>query len=146
MAKVYICNYAGYDYSSAREFGKLVPVTKGTVNIFKKDRLAYEISEALKEFNPREDFLLFGGNIVINVIAVTLLLSKHNEVACLVYGAKKGDYVPMTIPRSWPNLSEEFESAIDYGDEEPQPSHADFGHWNSEPEPVLFNHKKLKRR
>lgn len=106
-SKVYIVNYAGYDYSAAMKYGKLVPVTKGTVEIFKEHRMAYDIKQALVDFDPNKDYLLFSGSSIINVVASSIILAKFESYKCLIYGAKRGDYVERTIYRVWPDLLED---------------------------------------
>jgi hypothetical protein len=108
-SKVYICNYAGYDYSPARTYGRLTKITEGTVNVFKVERLAHDIKKALRSFRSDKDYLLFGGNIVINVLAVTEILSRSDKVKCLLYGAKRNDYVEIDIKSEWPDIDEESE-------------------------------------
>lgn len=138
MSNVYICNYAGYDYAAARKYGKLKSVTKGTVNIFKINRLAFDVKQALDEFDPEEDYLLFGGNILINVIAVNEILSRSETVKCLIYGAKKQDYVELIIRKNWPSFAEDDEEIIDLSGD------VDSGY--EPPKPELLNHTLSKRR
>lgn len=137
MSNVYICNYAGYDYAEARKYGKLKSVTKGTVNIFKINRLAFDIKQALEDFDPKEDFLLFGGNILINVIAVNEILQRADSVKCLIYGAKKQDYVELVVRRRWPEASDEDDEEIDLGE---------INNGYTPPQPDLLIHSLPKQR
>lgn len=111
-SKVYIVNYAGYDYSAAAKYGKLVPVTKGTIDIFKEQRLAYDIKQALADFDPDKDYLLFSGSNVINVVASSILLARFFEYKCLIYGAKRGDYVERVMRRDWPDMLDDEDSQV----------------------------------
>ena len=121
--RVFIVNYAGYDYSAAMKYGKLVPVTRGTVDIFKDRRMAYDITQALEDFDPETDYLLFSGSSFINVVASGILLSRFPKYKCLIYGAKRGDYVEREVLREWPVMLEE-------SDDNPQQSIQDTN-WNN---------------
>ncbi len=98
---VYISNYHPYDFSLAKEYGKLVPVTKGSVNIFKLEDLQKDVENALNKFDNKKDYLLLVGNLVVNILCVTYILSKFPFVRCLIYGAKKHDYTCVTIKRDF---------------------------------------------
>ena len=139
MSTVYIVNYAGqFDFKPAQKFGKLKAITKGKVNIFDASRLAPDVCNELKDFNAKEDFLLFCGSTIINVIATIEVLKKSNYVKVLVYGTRDGDYVPVTINRDWDKSLEDVvaESIINGNS---------FDDRDSPKQPELFHHTLGKK-
>lgn len=97
MAKVYILNKAGHDYSNANQYGELIAVVSGNMNVFRPDRSLYAIKEKLENFDPDNDFLLLSGNTFGNALAVMFIMNhlkdKVKRVNLLVYDAKNVEYL-----------------------------------------------------
>ena len=102
MAKVFIVNKAGHDFSSAESFGELVPVTTGNINVFRPDRDLFRIQEVLFDFDPQEDYLLLSGNVFANAMAVACIYYKYpyENLSFLVYDAKNNKYLKHTLTRN----------------------------------------------
>ncbi len=95
MAKVFIVNRAGHDFSSAEVFGELISITTGNINVFRPDRDLFKIQEVLKDFDPTKDYLLLSGNMFANAMAVAFILM-HNDtdkITFLVFDAKNNTYL-----------------------------------------------------
>lgn len=102
MPKVFIVNRAGHDFSKAKEFGTLVPVTSGNINVFRPDRDLYKIQRALDDFDYTQDFLLLSGNVLANALSVARLVNCLGEEALwninlLIYDAKHQRYMKHTL-------------------------------------------------
>ena len=93
MAKVYIINHSGHDFSAAEKFGELVVMTRGTVDKFR-------LTEMLRIFTPfieestKGDFILQSGPSVIACIACSAFAAKHGRLNLLIWRAdrEKGDH------------------------------------------------------
>jgi hypothetical protein len=95
MSKVYIANDPGtLDFSGAKQFGELVFITKGTVDIFNPDRLMRDIHIKLKDWDA-EDYLLLSGSIVISFLTALMLQTKN--VRLLIFDSKSRKYVCRTL-------------------------------------------------
>lgn len=96
MAKVFIVNDSGHDFSSAKTRGQLVVLSTGKVNVFATDRLLKELEEGLKDSGP-DDYLLPAGNSVASCLAYSVLLVKHQKVNLLIYSFKNFEYEIRTV-------------------------------------------------
>jgi len=96
-SKVYILNKAGHDYSGAQQWGELVAVVSGNMNVFRPDRSLFTIKEKLEKFDPEKDYLLLSGNTFGNVLSVMyimhLLKDNIKRVNLLIYDAKNVEYL-----------------------------------------------------
>jgi hypothetical protein len=95
MAKVFLVNEAGHDFSSAQKYGELIAVTTGNINIKRPDRDLFTIKESLAEFCYKDDFLLPSGNILANIMVCGVLFNelKIKSLKLLIYNAKTHDYL-----------------------------------------------------
>lgn len=95
MSKVFLVNEAGHDFSSAKRYGELVPITTGNINIKRPDRDLFTVKEALAEFSHKDDFLLPSGNILANIMVLGVLFTelKAKSLKLLIYNAKTHDYL-----------------------------------------------------
>lgn len=92
MAKVFIINDSGFNYSKAERFGELVTLTKGHVPIHNGITKVEPISEGLKDFNIAKDYLLIAGPPILNAMAAALISHKGPFIKVLMFDAKKQDY------------------------------------------------------
>lgn len=95
-SKVWIVNSAGHNFDAAKQYGELIPLTVGRVNIFNVERLLNEFKGKLASYE-KGDWILLSGNVVLNVLAVAIVLAKHGEVRMLLYDVIKKEYVPREI-------------------------------------------------
>lgn len=96
MPKVFVANNAGHNYSKAEEFGELIYLTQGAVNIHKEvDRLTEKLTNLIKVADKESDFLLLSGNNLLCILAFDIWKSLHGKCKVLhwnpQYGARKYD-------------------------------------------------------
>lgn len=96
MSTVYIANTSrSFDFSSAEQYGQLVPVSSGTANIHNPQSDLEAMRRTLAAFSA-EDYLLLAGNAISNVVAVLALLFLLPEevpiVRLLFWDAKHDAY------------------------------------------------------
>jgi len=96
MSKVYIVNAAGRDYDNAKRFGELVELTIGTVNIFDTQRLIVDFKKWFETANMG-DWVLLSGSPILNVIAVSVMLSKFGLCNVLIFDVRYAKYVEQVI-------------------------------------------------
>lgn len=95
---VYVTNYAGHDFSAAEQYGELEYVTKGNINIYRTDRDLYNLTEKLEKYDDEKDYLLLSGNILVNAMVLSVLLTKGvKKLNLLVYDAKNLNYIHHTL-------------------------------------------------
>lgn len=99
VSNVYVANYAGYDFSQAKKYGKLIPITKGFVSYKSLDRLMYNIINALADSTPN-DYLLLSGTTVLSLICGVVWYHKHGIVKVLSYDQNAKDYKLLTITQA----------------------------------------------
>lgn len=102
MPKVFIVNQAGHDFSKAKEFGTLVPITTGNINVFRPDRDLFRIQQELLDFDFTTDFLLLSGNVLANALAAAFLVNScgeeiHWTLNLLIYDAKHQRYMKHSL-------------------------------------------------
>lgn len=97
--RVFITNFSGHDYQVAEKWGKLIPITKGSISYASLDRLKYHCTSAINDSN-NEDWLLMSGTNIINVICATIWIIRHNRVKLLVFNKNTQDYVETIIEGS----------------------------------------------
>lgn len=99
MAKVYITNKGGHDYSAAEKFGELVFCTKGSLPRFNTAQMFRELSQAMKDSSP-DDYILITSLASLNSVACALFAHKHGRLNLLLWQpdeGSKGKYVERTI-------------------------------------------------
>lgn len=97
MARIWIVNVAGHDFSDARRFAdELIPLTEGRVNIFNVKALVDEFKTKMESYE-KEDWLLLSGSSVINIVASQIVMEKHGELKLLIYDAANRSYIPRDI-------------------------------------------------
>jgi len=98
--RVFLLNYAGHDISDAERYGEVIPLTEGKVDIFRLDRLRYQILQTLEKakFSEDRDFIAVSGSTVLGlVIGVVLVLLRCKKVNILIWDAKQQIYICRTI-------------------------------------------------
>ncbi len=97
-SKVFVVNYNDKDMKDAKQYGVLIPITEGNVNVFDIERLTLTIEEILEKYNfdGKKDYLLLCGGQPIN-FTLGVLVSKYNKVKLLLWDAKKRIYIKRTF-------------------------------------------------
>lgn len=96
MPRVWVVNESGHNFEAAEEYGELVPLTQGKVNIFNTERLYAEFQEKMRNLQP-EDWILLSGNMVLNILATMVALKRQGEVRILIYDVINKEYVPREV-------------------------------------------------
>lgn len=93
-ARVFIVNYIGKDMSDAKQYGTMIPITEGNVDVFNLDRLVWTIKDALDrhEYNPDHDYILLSGGLSLN-FSIGLIAAKYDKINLLLWDAKNRRYV-----------------------------------------------------
>jgi hypothetical protein len=98
---VWLVNESGHHYEPAKLVAgpdaEIKPLTVGSVNILRPDRIADHLARGITRFVSREDYLLFSGSPVINALALHLWLSMHGVCKTLTWDAKKREYSLATL-------------------------------------------------
>lgn len=82
---VWLVNFnAGHDYSAAKKYGSLVPISEGLVSPFATDRFLEKVHAWFARFNA-EDFLLLSGNFLLNAVTVGYLAHRLGWLRLLVF-------------------------------------------------------------
>ncbi len=87
MPKVYVVNQGGHDFSTAERFGRLIFMTEGY-------QPKYSVAAALRRFqfcmqeSKLEDWILLTGLSVLNCIACSVFVLKHNRLNLLLFDGK----------------------------------------------------------
>ncbi len=87
---------AGHDYSAAKKYGPLVPLTEGPVSPFATDRLLERVHERLAAFGP-EDYLLVSGHLLMNGVVIGYLARRFGWLRLLVFNGRTREYVPRFV-------------------------------------------------
>ena len=92
--QVFIVNHINKNMKDANQYGALIPLTEGSVNVFNTERMVFELDQKLTDykFNHEEDYILLSGSTVLNFI-VGFLLSKYKQIKLLIWDAKNQRYV-----------------------------------------------------
>jgi len=86
--KVFVINQSSHDYSSAKDFGRLVYMTTGSINRFACSKMARIFENHLKN-STEHDYLLISGLSVMCAIACGMFAAKHRRLNLLIYKANK---------------------------------------------------------
>jgi len=99
MRKVFIIGPGNHVYDAAEKFGQRVDVLDAKVNPFDTDQLVISSCNELFDKNgmTEEDFIVLGGNAMLNAVVAAILAHEFGKMNVLVYGAKHRDYTPRTI-------------------------------------------------
>ena len=89
--KIFVANMGYHDFSLAKKWGDLVPVTTGRVDVMHTDRLEARLQEVLHEAEEK-DYILLSGGLVINALCIGYLFAKFGRVRMIFWDALLQDY------------------------------------------------------
>jgi hypothetical protein len=89
LPKVYIPNKSIHDFSSAKEFGELIYLSKGDMKRFATNVAYRQFHNILKSSSP-DDYLLISGLTMLNVVAAHILTKLHRRLNLLLFNPGKG--------------------------------------------------------
>lgn len=113
-ARIWVVNYAGHDLHAALEHTSLpeheafTMLTRGNVDIFRVDRVAYDLADKLDGYKEG-DLLLLSGYTVLNILAAMLVMERMGRVDMLIYHRKEENYWRRTI------REEQIKRCMEYG-------------------------------
>lgn len=97
MAKVFITNFCGYDYTTANEFGELVALTSGKINkAVNPLTIAKQLGNKIKAASP-DDFVLLSGSQIVTVLIVVHWLKVHGVIRLLSYNQTRKRYEEVNL-------------------------------------------------
>lgn len=97
VTTVWIANRCGHPYEDAERFGKLEALTIGDVNPMQVDRLSWHISRGIGKYVKENDYLLVSGTNLVNMLALSLWLTRFDFCNLLIWDAKKQKYRKFTV-------------------------------------------------
>ncbi len=101
MAKVYITQDNGKNYTPACNFGKPSFVTNKEYSFIENSEantiINFEISKMTADFNTNEDYLLLSGDPIIIALCINKVLSEYGHVKVLKWQSQDKAYVPITL-------------------------------------------------
>lgn len=95
---VWLINEGGHDYKKAETFGRLLPITTGSVNPFNPDRLMVNISGRLRVASI-EDFLVISGSPMLNALTIAMWLHRFGKANTLQWSHRDEEYKLVTLDR-----------------------------------------------
>lgn len=95
---VWLVNEGGHDYTKLERFGRIMPLTTGSVNPFAMDRQALTMSHRL-QMAEGFDYLAISGLQILNAVALALWLQKFPTANLLQWSNQRGEYSIVKIHR-----------------------------------------------
>jgi len=86
--KVYIVNKSGHNFDAAKEFGKLIPLSEGSMNKLSPNSMYRKFNDILINSNEN-DYILLSGLSIMNSVACSIFVHKHKKLNLLLYTSNK---------------------------------------------------------
>lgn len=83
-SNVWIVNQSSHDFSAAKRWGTLRFISQGWINRFAVASMHRAFNKALDESQPC-DYLLVTSLTIMNIVAATILATKHGRLNLLLY-------------------------------------------------------------
>lgn len=93
---VWLVNEGGHPYEDAKRFGRIMPITTGSVNPFNPDRLMVNISTRLRVADE-EDFVAISGSPILNALCVAMWLRRFRRVNILQWSHRDKEYKLLVV-------------------------------------------------
>ena len=84
IARVYIVNNSGHDFSDAERFGELVIMSEGIIDKFNVTSMLRIFQMYLKT-STKEDFILQSGPSIMNAVACAAFAARHQCINLLIW-------------------------------------------------------------
>lgn len=88
---VFLVNDAGQDFSKLKEYGTIVPLSLGKLNILDFPGITKMFREKL-DHSIHTDYLAVSGHAVLSSIASCIMQHRHGVVNFLIFGSRYEDY------------------------------------------------------
>lgn len=89
---VYVINKSLHDFSAAKLYGNIVYLSTGPVNRYATNKICRKFLSLLKD-SKREDFLLVTSLTIMNMLAASIMVSKHKCLNLLIHRSEDNSYV-----------------------------------------------------
>ncbi len=96
---VWLVNKGGHDFADLERFGRVIPLTTGSVNIFNPDRLMVGMGHHIG-MATESDYLAISGSPILNALAVAMWLAKFPHVNLLQHSIRQDKYVYLQVKRA----------------------------------------------
>ena len=96
MSKVYIVNENKHNFRGVEEYGEVIYITQGFINLGDMDTLAYNMQPTLEEIEEA-DYIVLTGPISVNIIIGHYLLKKFGKITILAWDKRVPGYRPQVI-------------------------------------------------
>jgi hypothetical protein len=93
---VWLINEGGHDYTKAERFGRVMPITTGSINSFNPDRLMVVISTRLR-VAAVDDFLTISGSPMLNALAIAMWLRRFGKANILQWSFRDDEYKHLVL-------------------------------------------------
>lgn len=110
MARVYVVNKGGHDYSDASRYGELFFLSEGQVSKYATNKIFRQFAMQLRE-STEQDWILITSLTIMACIACACFSFLHGKLNLLIY--KDGKYVDRKLV-----LSELLEGQLSVEEEE----------------------------
>lgn len=94
MPNVYVVSKSSHDFSDAKRFGKLIPLSEGAINRYQVNNMIRMFESKLSKSSP-DDYILPCGFSTMNSIACAMFALKHGRLNLLLF--KKDRYVERNV-------------------------------------------------
>ena len=94
MPTVWIVNKSNHNFEEAEQYGEVKYLSKGILNRYAVNNMARKFEELLASSTP-EDYLVPCGLNVMNMIASSILVTKHKRLNLLLF--RKGVYLERNL-------------------------------------------------
>lgn len=98
-AIVWLVNEGGHNYASLEKFGRVMPLTRGSVNPFNLDRQMVMLGPRLQTATE-DDYVAISGLPILNALVMTMWLAKFPKINLLQWSMKKEEYVFIALTRA----------------------------------------------
>ena|SRR5690606_5238394 len=90
--RVFLTNLGTYDYSLAKQWGEIVTLTTGRIDLSKLDNVRTQIYQILEAAATGEDYLLLAGHPIVCIYAAAFMLGKFGRLNLLIWNGLRGEY------------------------------------------------------
>ena len=92
--KVYVINRGGHDFSMAKEFGQIVFLSEGKIDMYATATMYRKFVDILR-YSEKDDCLLLTGLSTMTAIASAIFSHMHGRVNLLLF--RNGKYIERTV-------------------------------------------------
>lgn len=91
MTTVYVVNQSCHNFSQAKKFGKIIFMTKGSIDRFNLTKM-HRTFHSFLENSKEGDYIVLSGLTNMSTIACSIFTNKHRRLNLLVWDSKNKRY------------------------------------------------------